>query len=502
MEHLNPDFLFPILTQDEDLLVELMSSLALHLQPAPYQYGLLTVRLLGKLGGMNKAFLNVPMNVSSVSKEVMSPLSMNFEWDRPPDSSQNHHDFSVNIPIRRSTIVLECVASMSRFRKNNEQSLGFNEDNETVMQTIQAIVQEEKDFEKIDLSSLKSLFIYERTREQAEAAMVMLRSAVELMLDIPNDPSFQFDVLLESEDSWQEDLKNSKVSFSDSNIPENSTLKCVMEGLIHATCISFLEEEAKLLLHSLVSQFVYLICSNHRDVRRVDSISNGEDGTLMEKRQREPSIKNGKLNSFVSFGRFVFGGQLNTGINFFLPTEAIAQALSSRKSHTVYAALDMITDLFNTLKCIDEKVFDKISSQMNLWMESLLFSLFQACFSCAWEQRSGLYDGLSRLLNLCDQNWCKHFELELFHLAFYCLKEVPLEAVSGQKDALVFFRRMLHLLYQEKDDQSGSNQFTHKSLFDGEKMDIKTCYADSLPLSDSICDFLFSELSNNRSIVR
>jgi hypothetical protein len=501
VEHLNPDFLSPILTQDEDLLVELISSLALHLQPAPYQYGLLTVRLLGKLGGMNKAFLNVPMNVSTVSKEVMSPLSMNFEWDRPPDSSQNHHDFSVDIPIRRSTIVLECVASMS-LGKNYEPSLGFDEEYKTVMQTIKAIVQEEKDFENIDLSSLQSLFIYERTREQAEAAMVMLRSAVELILDIPNDPSFQFDVLLESKDSWQEDLKNSKVSFSDSNIPENSTLKCVMEGLIHATCISFLEEEAKLLLQALVSQFVYLVCSNHRDVRRVDSISSDEDVSLMEKRQRELSMQNGKLNSLVSFGRFVFGGKLNTGINFFLPTEAIAQALCSRKSHTVNAALDMITDLFNTLKYIDEKGLDKISSQMTLWMESLLFSIVQACFSCTWEQRSGLYDGLSRLLNLCDQNWCKLFELELFHLAFYCLKDVPLEAVSGQKDALVFFRQMLHLLYQEKDDQNGSNKFTHESLFDGEKKDINTCYADSLPLSDSICDFLFSELSNNRSIVR
>jgi hypothetical protein len=330
--------------------------------------------------------------------------------------------------------------------------------------------------------------------------MVMLRSSVELILDIAKGPTFQFNVM-KSEESSQEDIGDSKVSFSDSNLAQNATLKCVMEGLMHAMCISFLQEEAKLLLQALLKQFVYLVCSNSKDIRHVDIISS-ENVASVENRQREPSIQNGKLISLGTFGRFVFSGKLNTGINFFLPTEIIAQALCSRRTHTVQIAMDLITDLFNMLKAIDEKTSKENSNQMTLWMESLLYSLFQACMSCSWEQRVGLYGGFSCLLALSDQNWCKLFELELFHLAFYCLKEVPLESALGQKDAFVFFRQLLYLLYQKRDEKNDSDKFTHESFFDGKKKDVTKCYADSLPLSDDICNFLFSELSNNRSIVR
>jgi transformation/transcription domain-associated protein len=384
---------------------------------------------------------------------------------------------------------------MSQFQKLNEHS-GKN-----LMQMIEAIVQEDKEFEKIDLSSLRSLFLYEDTRDQAEAAMVMLRSSVELMLDIPNGPSFQFNVLLEQKNSKREDTGDSNVSFSDSKIAQNATIKCVMEGLMHAMCISFLQDEAKLLLQALLKQFVYSVSSNCEDVRHVDMISIDSD-VSNERRRREPSIQNGKLNSLGTFGRFVFSGKLKSGINFFLPTEIIAQALCSRKRHTVQVSMDLIADLFNIFKSIDEKTSKTNSSQKTLWMESLLFSLFQACFSCSWEQRSGLYSGLSYLLTVSDQNWCKLFELELFHLAFYCLKDVPLEATLGQKDALVFFRQLLYLLYQNREERNKCDKFTHEPVFDGDEKDIKQCCADTLPLSDDICDFLFSELSNSRSIVR
>eukprot|EP00978_Attheya_sp_CCMP212_P048442 scaffold520981_cov47-Attheya_sp.AAC.1 len=40
-----------------------MVSLTNHLRPAPYPYGLLTLRLLGKLGGKNRRFLCEPINV-------------------------------------------------------------------------------------------------------------------------------------------------------------------------------------------------------------------------------------------------------------------------------------------------------------------------------------------------------------------------------------------------------------------------------------------------------
>jgi len=57
VDNLNPDFLYSILEQDEKLLTEVMLSIASHLRPAPYPYGMLALRLLGKLGGKNRRFL-------------------------------------------------------------------------------------------------------------------------------------------------------------------------------------------------------------------------------------------------------------------------------------------------------------------------------------------------------------------------------------------------------------------------------------------------------------
>ena len=48
-----------------------------HLRPAPYQYGLLTLRLLGKLGGKNRSFLQLPMDINnSKSQGGAQPLSI------------------------------------------------------------------------------------------------------------------------------------------------------------------------------------------------------------------------------------------------------------------------------------------------------------------------------------------------------------------------------------------------------------------------------------------
>ena len=56
-----------------------MTALSNHLRPAPYPYGLLTLRLLGKLGGKNRCFLRDPLDVMSGNREERV-LSLPYEW--------------------------------------------------------------------------------------------------------------------------------------------------------------------------------------------------------------------------------------------------------------------------------------------------------------------------------------------------------------------------------------------------------------------------------------
>lgn len=49
------------------VLTEVMSALCDNLRPAPFHYGTIALRLLGKLGGRNRRFLNESMKLPSSS---------------------------------------------------------------------------------------------------------------------------------------------------------------------------------------------------------------------------------------------------------------------------------------------------------------------------------------------------------------------------------------------------------------------------------------------------
>ena len=57
VDNLNPEFLYPVMCSQPAVFADLMKSLCKHLRPAPYPYGMLSLRLLGKLGGRNRRFL-------------------------------------------------------------------------------------------------------------------------------------------------------------------------------------------------------------------------------------------------------------------------------------------------------------------------------------------------------------------------------------------------------------------------------------------------------------
>lgn len=513
VEHLNPEFLNPLLTSNEELLSDLMSALAIHLQPAPYQYGLLTVRLLGKLGGMNRAFLNIPMNVQSHSNPVNKSLSAAFAWDYQSKNAVDEGLFYLDIPVQRATEVLKHMSSIVRCDASKS---AVDHNNRCVLERIDFIIQDESSFKDIDVASLKSLFLNETTKEQSEAALVVLRSAVEMLLEISNSSKFDYYITAAQETNMQQikedNLDNvsdsahqSNISFSFSDKDCNTIFKCVLEGLIYAKTIIDLKSEADLLIKSILHHFVLTVASQHKDVNRIEyttSLDTSSDSDLETKRL-EPPIQNGKLASLSKFGRFIFSGKLNTGVNFFLPTEMIAESLVTRREPIIQVCIGLISELLKLLEIIELKSSVVGSNLKCFWMESLLLNSLQECFKCEWEDRYGIFQGISFLLSISDQSWCKKFELDLLHLSFFCLKEIPSEAVLGQKEATVFFRQLIHLLYTNKNHSRFLDKFSHKDLHgDDNDLIIHTIYADTLPLTDAVCDFLFSELSSNRSIVR
>jgi len=97
-----------------------MQSLSRHLKPAPYPYGLLTLRLLGKLGGKNRQFLREPMLVCGPkSLRDESNMFIKCSWSKVDDAMDvdgeekddgSNQDLSLRLPLGRCLAVLRSLS--------------------------------------------------------------------------------------------------------------------------------------------------------------------------------------------------------------------------------------------------------------------------------------------------------------------------------------------------------------------------------------------------------
>lgn len=110
VDNLNPLFLYPEMSKQVDVFTSLMQSLSRHLRPAPYPYGLLTLRLLGKLGGKNRIFLREPLQLPSNTIDAPDPVSFPCKWIPTSGiTSDTGESFNLLIPLSRCTNLLRSI---------------------------------------------------------------------------------------------------------------------------------------------------------------------------------------------------------------------------------------------------------------------------------------------------------------------------------------------------------------------------------------------------------
>ena len=98
VDNLNPLYLYPVLSEN-NILLDLMTALTDHLRPAPYPYGLLTLRLLGKLGGKNRLWIGEPMPDTNSRSVVSFPLSVECEWRGAENNESLEGTFALPLPL-------------------------------------------------------------------------------------------------------------------------------------------------------------------------------------------------------------------------------------------------------------------------------------------------------------------------------------------------------------------------------------------------------------------
>lgn len=526
VDNLNSDFLFPILSRNECLFAELMATLSTHLQPAPYQYGLLTLRLLGKLGGKNRAFLQSPMVISEQEESMNGCPIVECKLNSLTNSSSSVEDsFSVEVPLKCAMDVLMKVSEIPQDNLVNRKQ-------KVELDHIQSLLCTENYLKTEYLSVFKEGVLYGTVAEQANAAFVMVRIATSMVFNLEENANTGDGILFRRQEisiGVKEDDGNGMfANFPSSVFQSDAVVKCIIRALLYSSIIEGLQADASILLEGIMQHFMFAIVSHSDCVRREDDLgdlsSTDNDGNSKEiGNERVSVVQNGKLHPLVPFGRFVFTGVLKTGVNYFIMNEVLPEVLSSGQMRLENKALEVIRSLVGLLQREEiagspsknsstmdaDGVQDQSLAMGKQCVENLLYNFCQTCMTCGWESRSGLFRGVCLVLNLMEQAWCQKFEVELILVAIFCLKDCPSEASLGQKEALVFYFQLLALLYVNRPKYATTLKIKHEFALPAGCSDSSTpdtplspARAELTPHSDAVPSLLLTELVSSKAVVR
>ena len=460
-DNLNPDFLYPILAAQKDVLVELMQGLTSHLRPAPYPYGLLTLRLLGKLGGKNRLWLGEPIPVLPDSLKDgtnMPKLSVEGIWDGSVEDSDDMEvlvdgedsgeRFTIPLPIVKATAILRAVAvapnatiDVGASKPKEVGSDSSFRDSDGFLSP--SFYNSSEDIGGVHLPTYCVDVLEATKREQASSALAVLRSALSVTIDLPatsssveeNGIEIKFarigDVSAgddddnsvgEKSDPTQEE-PSAKTSLITNPTVQSGTFAHIVRGLFYATQVPDLRGEAKVLLVGLTIHML-LISESHRehivpvdgDGKRAELFhghpedeeeKSDEGGANAGGGQRRVQVANGKIHSLPPFGNFRFEGDLKDKVSCFLINDVIAAMLCEGGG-----VKDMAIELIGELVEISRRASEKASANKDeqdeppaepcgsLFLESLLSSLLGNLFASSWPCRAGIYCGIVKLIQV------------------------------------------------------------------------------------------------------
>ena len=489
IDNLNPEFLFPILSKQSVIFVDLMTSLSNHLQPAPYPYGLLTLRLLGKLGGKNRLFLREPFEqqlpYSSLRREL-DILAIDCVW-RNTDPSQvlkqqmlkepdkvtlrdtsNSDSFQLLLPLERAVEILELIASSPGISQGIE---GTKEDNEGEFKVDLNNITwaENAKLMELDIDTINLQFyccdVVEQTKaSQARAAFTVISSSLAKVVDVvdasqldlglfPSHPNVE-----ESEmvyvDLNATDVDASTISRGSLSIPskrlqnQDNCFNLIIRGLLIGSAVESISEECRMLLNGLSCHFLFIAATHGAHLTRIDA--NGcqilgqvtlvdtspEQNELDEKNPGGDFEGQQKIKPRAPFGYFELSGPLHDKIDLFAFNTAIGSFLRSQATVSDELLSFLIANLLET----SEKLKNGNPNHLCLpgidaLHENLLSMFCCLCSSLSWNRSSIAFKGLLLLLSALGMDWSQQFELEIMHASILaikkCVKEIPFAGVKA-----------------------------------------------------------------------
>lgn len=479
MDNLNPEFLFPELSKQSNLFVRLMKALSTHLRPAPYPYGLLTLRLLGKLGGKNRRVLRYPINISDpgIIKEHMQHLGIDCAWSRlestVDQSSSMEVDgdvtktFPIRIPIEECVQILKRIALCPNVEATKELR-------ETEDGSKRPVAWKESrrlwnvDFQKTDFFPFCVEVIDETKRSQVDAAMTVLRGALTKMVALEK---FNIeDVNINGETDTIEDGGDRVVggsfdmqSSSSTLSAYNKDLELVGLGLMFGCAVTAIQKEALAYTRGLLTNLFLIVLSHQKYFVRVDA--NGS--SLLRERKGDFDSGDGSeqgpgdelveevMGSLKPFGYFEQTGPLRHTTNPMRLNNSLAEFLSQANPQSKDVGLGLLTHLLSLPQefCQERNSKEEkgqtfeLDRGSTLFFENLLRVLIEKCVSVDWNRREGLCSGINLMVETLGSDWARKYESEILYAALFSLKSTPGEMAVAAVKGFQFLIRVCSGLY-------------------------------------------------------
>jgi len=438
VDNLNIDFLYPILSQDSFLLAELMKSLSAHLQPAPYPFGLLTLRLLGKLGGKNRYFLQDPMDLEHSLFSHAFPDAGRFAL-----FSCRLGEVKYPLPIDLAVSILKSIPAKQRIcREAKKAHFGIN-DGDSFKKFFHQVRLESFDFDTynsdVNGEVIKSLVV---------SAFDILRSGISSIVTIHSNAIEAISDLSATDNTMEISLHS---SIENETRHLDKELLLLLDGLIHATLFDYLISSATYILDGFLAYAIFLCVKYHKYFSGTES--SGEMIPSNDITDLPSAIE------FRPFGCIQVDGPLSQGFNILIMNDLFASVLSQGKEEACQSVLRMIGEIKPLYSRMAMRLMNVTSNgasddehqnsvgNVRIIYENLLLKLCLETFSVSNMERFWLHEGIFRVLLVMGKDWSLRFEGQLLQVAFYSINHSIYEITRTARDSLIFFFRVCYFLH-------------------------------------------------------
>jgi len=491
----------------------LLTALTNLLQPALSSYGMLSQRLLGKMGGINRLYLRETValghaNNDDESRRIEGKDNLSLTCDWPSSEQSDAPSFSLPLPLDGAVYTLRRVAMAPCLVNADEEgsspaaapSESYYQEKFTDLLTI--------DQRSFDINSYSIELMEETKSSQSRSAFVILKTALASIIDIDEDADGMVSICTKNgvvqgvdEATLLLPSSNEKGEQQEEVLSKNcnTDFKLICDGLYAASVHKDLKEEALVLLKGLGSHVFYYLLSHRADIVRIDrdncpidayyteeeESSSSSGGIPLEKYNAQNHIE--KLQPLRPFGCYRFTEKSDDQLDPFLFNEALVDAFTNKNvkhSHvTAMKVMNHVIELFHRIKDRvveedddvemkdnDESTKDKggDNDAKTAWgdvlFENLLHSLAQALLHSSWNLRQGLMKGLFSLITKMGYEWAQQYEVEILQCAMFVVKDTPDGIAIASEQSVRFFLQVSWFFFDGPSEWKESNTLVRDVL--------------------------------------